>query len=128
MRMDLIVIDPQMDFCVPDGTFPNIKTGALLVDGAYDDMKRLAGFIRKNAHKLSDIHVTLDSHHLVDVAHPLFWKDTHGKHPSPFTVISASDIEKGVWTPSVPSLFKRMVEYAKTLESSGRYLASSLFD
>jgi nicotinamidase-related amidase len=51
----------------------------------------------------------------------LFWKDTHGKHPNPFTVISAKDIENGVWTPSVPSLYKRMLDYAKSLESSGRY-------
>lgn len=118
--MELIIIDPQLDFCVPNGTF-NLPTGALLVDGAYDDMKRLSKWIKKNASKIADIHVTLDSHHLIDVAHPLFWKDTHGKNPNPFTVISSSDIEKGIWTPAVPSLFKQMLEYTKALEATARY-------
>jgi nicotinamidase-related amidase len=65
--------------------------------------------------------VTLDSHHVFDVAHPPFWRDSAGKNPAPFTTITASDIESGKWTPTKPSLYKRMLDYAKKLESGGRY-------
>ena len=119
-NLHLLVIDPQNDFCVPNGTF-NVPTGALLVNGAYDDMKRLSKWVKKNAAKIYDIHVTLDSHHLIDCAHPAFWKDSKGKNPNPFTAISSNDIEKGIWTPILPSLYKRMLDYTKALETSGRY-------
>lgn len=115
-----IVIDPQNDFCIPNGTY-NVPTGALLVPGAYDDMKRLAKWIKKNASKIEDIHATLDSHHLMDVAHPMFWKNSSGQNPSPFTIISYSDVEKGVWVPVAAGAYKRMLEYTKALEVSKRY-------
>lgn len=130
-RMDLIVIDPQIDFCVPDGTIPGIQTGRLLVQGAYDDMKRLAKWIKKNKSKINDIHVTLDSHHLIDVAHKWFWKDRNGKHPLGLgeaigqgkapTIISSADVKNGVWTPFNPVLIPRMIEYTEALERGGKY-------
>lgn len=112
-NVHLLIIDPQVDFCDPNG--------ALYVAGADKDMERLATMIDRVASKLTDIHVTLDSHHLVDVAHPIFWRDTAGKHPNPFTIITASDVETGKWTPSLPSLTKRMLAYVKALEKGGRY-------
>jgi nicotinamidase-related amidase len=120
-NVHLVVIDPQMDFCTPDGTYGGIKTGALYVPGADEDMKRLAKMVNRLAPKLADIHITLDSHHLMDVAHPLFWKDTKGRHPDPFTVITAADVRNGVWTTSIPSFLPRMLAYVEALESSARY-------
>ncbi len=116
-KWHLVIIDPQRDFCEPPGK----GGGALFVPGADADMKRLAGFIRRTPDKWVDIHVTLDSHHLLDVAHPLFWRNSKGQHPSPFTLISVSDVETGVWSTSVPSLNKRMLDYVKALASGGRY-------
>src|SRR3989337_603023 len=112
-RVDLVIIDPQHDFCDP--------SGALYVKGADKDMERLTVLIKRVANKLSNIAVTLDSHHLLDLAHPGFWRDAKGNPPNPFTIISSSDILQGRWTPFQPSLTKRMLDYVKALENGGRY-------
>ncbi|MBP9821868.1 MAG: hypothetical protein KBC81_00230 [Candidatus Pacebacteria bacterium] len=114
LKVHLLVIDPQNDFCdIPGATLP--------VPGADADMKRLAKLVDRIGHKLDDIHVTLDSHRLLDIAHPVFWMDQRGKQPNPFTIISASDIEAGIWTTRNPQFRARALAYAKTLEASGLY-------
>lgn len=112
-KVHLVVIDPQNDFCDPQG--------ALYVRGAECDIERLAKMVTRLAQKLDDIHVTLDSHRLIDVAHPIFWKDSGGQHPAPFTILTASDVESGRWTPVLPSLYRRMLHYVRTLEANARY-------
>lgn len=112
-KVHLVVIDPQVDFCDP--------AGALYVSGAERDMQRLAQMVRRAAPKLDDIHVTLDSHRLIDVAHPIFWKDSSGAHPEPFTIITAAEVEGGRWAPTLPSLYRRMLDYVRGLEANGRY-------
>jgi nicotinamidase/pyrazinamidase len=113
-KIHLVVIDPQHDFCDP--------SGALFVGGADDDMKvRLPAMVRRLKGVLDDIHITLDSHHLVHVAHPIFWRDTRGKHPHPFTIISAEDVKNGVWTTTIPSMHARGEAYVKSLADHGRY-------
>jgi nicotinamidase-related amidase len=125
-KVHCLIIDPQNSFCVADGPITDEakKTryhGTLVVPGALADMERLAKMINRVRTKLADIHVTLDSHHLVDVAHPIFWRDNKGSHPGPFTIISAKDVETGVWSPVVVSLYKRMLAYVQGLEKNGRY-------
>lgn len=110
----LLIIDPQNDFMDQ----PN---AALAVTGALQDMKRLASFITRMSSRLDDIHVTLDSHHVMDVAHPMFWRNDQNQAPNPFTIIKASDVEAKVWYPRVPSLYNRMKEYTKALEDGKRY-------
>ena len=66
-KIHLLVIDPQNDFCDPNGS--------LYVPGAEKDMSRLAKLIDSMRHRLSDIHVTLDSHRKVDISHPIWFKD-----------------------------------------------------
>jgi len=112
-KVHLVIIDPQYDFCNPQG--------ALFVPGSEEDMSRLATFIDRVRDKLSMIHVTLDSHHAVDIAHPVFWVDSSGNNPDPFTIISASDVENGTWRASLPSCQKRALDYVKQLEGNGRY-------
>lgn len=112
-KVHLLIVDPQEDFCNPGGS--------LFVPGADEDMKRTGDMIERLSDKLEDIHVTLDQHHLLDVAHPTMWKGTDGKAPAPFTIISADDAENGVWSPVIPGLTKRMISYVKGLEQSGRY-------
>jgi len=110
----LLIIDPQTDFCTPDCN--------LYVKGADKDMERLTAMIKGRKQTTFDrIHVTLDSHHLFDIAHPIYWKDSSGKHPDPFTIISADDVKNGKWTTSRPSLLKRSIKYVEALEKSGRY-------
>jgi nicotinamidase/pyrazinamidase len=114
MKVHGLIIDPQEDFCNPD-------TGALYVPGAGADMERLATMLRRVAPKLDDIHVTLDSHHFVDIAHPIWWKDSSGNHPDPFTIVTLSDLDAGRWTTTQPGMYRRSREYVATLEKNGRY-------
>lgn len=112
-KIHLLVIDPQIDFCDP--------TGALYVTGAEHDMSRLANFVKRLSRKLDDVHVTLDSHHLMDIAHPLWWKDSSGNHPKPFTIISGADVRSGAWTTTIPQFAQRSIDYVESLEKGGRY-------
>jgi len=111
-KLHLLAIDPQVDFA---------EGGALAVPGATDDMKRLAKMTTRLKDKLDDIHVTLDSHHYVHIAHPIFWKDRAGRNPSPFTVITANDVEAGEWRAAIPSHQARAFNYVKSLAKNGRY-------
>jgi nicotinamidase-related amidase len=109
----LLIIDPQNDFCDP--------LGSLYVPGAEKDMERVSEIVDYLASELTQIHVTLDQHHLVDVAHPLFWIDGEPKHPKPFTSISAKDVANRVWVPTVPEYYDRMLSYTRALEVGGKY-------
>ena len=71
-KVHLLVIDPQVDFCEKDG--------ALFVPGAGEDIVRLATFVDRIRDKLEMIHVTLDCHHFIDIAHPIFWVDRYDDH------------------------------------------------
>src|SRR6266496_2589339 len=113
-RIELLIIDPQVDFCDP-------QHGALYVPGAEHDMKRLTAMIRRLRNQLDDIHVTLDSHHSIHIAHPIFWKDSRGNHPPLFTSIRSMDVEEGVWTPTVPGLYRRARDDVHKLDQNGRY-------
>ena len=113
-RVELLIIDPQVDFCDP-------KLGSLYVGGAEQDIARLTTMVDRLAPKLDDIHVTLDSHHLVDIAHPIWWRNSKGEHPNPFTQITAAEVENGEWTTTVPSLLPRSLAYLKQLEATQRY-------
>jgi nicotinamidase/pyrazinamidase len=112
-KIHMLVIDPQNDFSDPKGT--------LFVPGADQDMVRLAGLINRIRSKIEDIHVTLDSHHLVHIANPIFWRNSNGDQPKPFTMITSKDLESGTWTTKVPSHYKKALEYLHALEAGGRY-------
>ncbi len=112
-RIELLIIDPQNDFCDPKG--------ALYVQGAEQDAERLASLIRRIGDKIYDIHVTLDTHHYVCISHPIFWKNSAGDHPKPFTMITAEDVRKGTWTTTNPAFFQRAKAYVEELEKNARY-------
>lgn len=114
-NIHLLIIDPQNDFCDIDGA-------ALAVPGANEDLERVAILIDRIGHKLEDIHVTMDSHRLVDITHPAWWMDQNGERPVPFILISADDIKNGIWTTRNPSFRQRTLEYAKQLEATGKYM------
>jgi nicotinamidase-related amidase len=113
MNIQLILIDVQNDFCNPKGS--------LFVPGADDDSKRIAEFINRVGHKLDDIHATLDSHRVIDVAHPAYWVNSQGGNPDPFTIISVDDVENGTWRTTNPNWQSRALEYVKELEANQRY-------
>ncbi len=114
LNVQLVVIDPQNDFM-------DIPNAALPVPGANEDMKRVAKLVERAGKKFNDIHVTLDSHRLIDIAHPAWWRDGRGKSPAPFTMITSADIERGTWTTRDPNLRARSLAYTKALEATGKY-------
>jgi len=133
MNIQLLIIDPQNDFCWPgiqnpdpvlEKMFPDIvKPGSLFVPGADKDMERLATMIARLKDKLDDIHVTLDSHHYVDIAHPVFWVNSQGQHPGDydFTIITKDDVVNGTWRTTNPQFQQRALDYVTQLETNGRY-------
>lgn len=113
MTVTLLIIDPQNDFVS--------SRGSLSVPGAAADMDRLASMIRRLSPKIDDIQVTLDSHRRVDISHPMWFRNSAGNKPSPFTMISANDLRSGVWSTYLPSYRTRTLQYLETLEAGGRY-------
>jgi len=113
MKLEFLIIDPQNDFCDPNGS--------LFVPGADADIERLALMMQRLSNKITDVHVTLDTHHLIDIAHPIFWINSEGNNPDPFTIIEVGDLKNGVWRTVNPQFQKRAAEYIEKLAQNGRY-------
>lgn len=90
----LVIIDPQNDFCD--------RRGSLYVDGAEDDMRRLASHISRSGGRYSGVFVSLDSHDAAAIFHPSFWRGEDGASPGPFTAITEADYRSGRWSASRP--------------------------
>jgi nicotinamidase-related amidase len=110
-RNALLLIDAQYDFCHPEG--------ALYVKGADEDMLRLANWIKRNADNLDFICFTLDQHLWKTVFHPIWFQDSNGQNPSPFTTISASDVTNGKWIPQFYP--QETLRYLQDLEAQGQF-------
>lgn len=124
----LLVIDPQNDFCdLPDAYLPqdpvtgNTVRPALPVAGAHADMQRVAELVRRAGRGLSNISITLDSHHRLDIAHPTFWTKGDASAVTPFTEITAAQVRAGDYAPRDPTALPRVLAYLDTLEAAGRY-------
>jgi nicotinamidase-related amidase len=113
MTNTLLIIDPQNDFCDPNG--------ALYVHGANDDCLRLTAMIERLGAQLSSIHVTMDTHHVFHIAHPIFWVDKKNNHPAPYTIITSDALKSGEWRASVSMYQHYAEEYVATLEKTGKY-------
>ncbi len=127
-NIHLFIIDPQNDFCdLPaDWQGTDALTGgklapALPVAGAHADMLRLAEFMNKGSRGLSDITVTLDSHHFVGIERPTFWMKGDGTPVTPFTQITAADVRAGRFVPRNPRALPRVLAYLDALEAGVRY-------
>ncbi len=106
MKRHLLIIDPQQDFCSPHG--------ALYVPGAEQDIARIVGLLTQ---AFDAIHVTLDTHHLLDIAHPLWWRDSMGNPPTPFTIID----NLAHWHAANPVHQARSAAYVSALAQNGHY-------
>jgi len=132
MNIELLAIDPQYDFCAVPEEYkkklynPNTQQletvePALPVEKAWEDSIRLSEFVKRAGKFIDQITVTLDTHQLYDIGHPLFWRDQKGKMPDPFTTIYHQDILDGKWTPIDHTKKDYVLHYTKKLEDEGLY-------
>lgn len=123
-QLHLLIIDPQNDFCdLPQDYLPRsaATAPALPVPGAHADMLRVAAIINQGGAGLTDISVTIDSHHRIDIAHPAFWMTADRGPVSPFTQITVADVAQGRYLPRDPAAMARATSYLAQLEAAGRY-------
>jgi nicotinamidase-related amidase len=125
-NVKLLLIDVQNTFCQPDfELFVAGQSGR----GAIDDNIRLCEFIYHNLGEIDQIIATLDTHHLHQIFHPIFWIDQQGQHPTPaITTISPADVESGQWRvnpefsdESPEHLQAYALHYVQQLSDGGKY-------
>lgn len=128
LKISLLLIDVQNTFCLPDfELFVAGQSGT----GAVDDNRRLAEFIYRNLHHITDISATMDTHRAMQIFHPIFLIDAHGDHPDALTQVSVEDVESGRWrfNPQVASNLginpqygqDQLLHYVKELKAYDRY-------
>ena len=93
-KISLLLVDVQNTFCIPDF---ELYVGGTSGTGAVDDNRKLCEFIYRNLNIISEICPTMDTHQAMQIFHGIFLTNDSGEHPSPFTLITEDDIEKGVW-------------------------------
>jgi nicotinamidase-related amidase len=127
-RLCLLAVDVQNTFCTPGfELFVAGRSGA----GAVDDSRRLCDFVYRNIARVSAIVVTLDTHRPLQIFHPPYLVDADGRHPEPYTLISADDVEAGLWRvdPDVCGSLglgqqyarRQLAHYTRSLERGGKH-------
>ncbi len=88
----VVLVDYQHDFVDPSGT--------LYVPGSQADVARFLTWFYANAHKITTIYASLDTHIPFQIFYSSWWIDPHtGEHPQPFTVITGQDVDNRAWIP-----------------------------
>jgi nicotinamidase-related amidase len=111
-RVAAFGIDCQVSFCHPGAS--------LYVPGAREDMERVVRWIYQNLDQITDLHFSLDTHHIFQIFHPAWWVDPDGNHPEPFTAIHHEEVRSGRWTPVRDREIS--LEYCQKLEANGKYV------
>jgi len=127
-RVLLLLVDVQNTFCIPEF---ELFVGGRSGRAAVSDNRRLCRFIYQNLDAITEICPTMDTHHAMQVFHSLFLVDDNGKHPEPFTLVSAEEIAAGTWkvNPDVAGALNLDAAYVQTflehytqrLKSGGKY-------
>jgi nicotinamidase-related amidase len=127
-RLALLVVDVQNTFCVPGfELFVAGRSGT----AAVDDSRRLCEFVYRNLGSITQVFPSLDTHHAMQVFHAIWLVDEQGKHPSPYTLVSASDVESGRWRANPPAAEalgigaeyaeRHLTDYTRRLAQGGKY-------
>jgi nicotinamidase-related amidase len=127
-RICLVLVDVQNTFCIPGS---ELYVAGRSGNGAVDDNRRLCEFVYRNLGAITQIVPTMDTHRAMQIFHPLWLVDEHGRHPAPYTQITAEDVESGRWraNPAVAAsaqveeeyLQRQLLHYTRTLEAGGKY-------
>ena len=132
-RVALVVVDMQNTFCTPGfELFVAGRSGT----GALDDSRRLCEFVYRNLGSLTQIVPTLDTHQALQIFHRALLVDAEGRHPEPFTLVTADDVEAGRWRINQPAADglgldpdyaeEHLRYYTRTLEEGGKYSLTDL--
>jgi nicotinamidase-related amidase len=127
-KLGLVVVDVQNTFCTPGY---ELFVGGRSGTGAVDDNVRLCEFVYRNLDAITQIVPTLDTHRALQIFHPVFLVDPHRRHPEPYTLIAAEDVEAGRWRIN-PDLLPvlgldeeaaaaYLAHYTRRLEAGGKY-------
>jgi nicotinamidase/pyrazinamidase len=93
-KIAVILVDYQHDFVDPAGT--------LYVPGSQQDVARFLAWFYANAHKITSIYASLDTHLPFQIFYSSWWKNPQtGEHPQPFTVITVDDVTNKRWVPII---------------------------
>ncbi len=127
-KLCLILVDVQNTFCIPGF---ELFVGGRSGTGAVDDNIRLAEFVYRNLHNITEIVPTMDTHQAMQMFHSIFFVNENGEHPEPYTQIAVQDIKEGKWrfnktlTHNLPYnleyIEKYLLHYTKELEKSGKF-------
>jgi nicotinamidase-related amidase len=128
LRVCLVAVDVQNTFCLPGfELFVAGRSGS----GAVDDNRRLCEFLYRNLAAITQIVPTLDTHTPFQIFHAVFLVDREGRHPAPYTLVTADDVERGVWRADPAAaralgleeqyLQKHLLHYTRALDLGGKY-------
>ncbi len=128
-RVALLLVDVQNTFCLPDfELFVRGRSGM----GAVEDNRRLIEFLYRHLSLITRIFLTLDTHQAAQIFHSLFWVDAEGRHPDPYTTITAQEVRSGRWRVNTaladmlgweaPYLEQHGRHYTESLERAGKYV------
>lgn len=106
----LLLVDAQVDFIHADG--------ALSVPGAIEDTRRTIEWIFRHADHISHVAASLDSHIPIQIFYAGWWSGEDGSSPTPYTVITADQVEAGVWRPQFQAEWS--LEYVHKLEQQAK--------
>ncbi len=127
-RLCLVVVDVQNTFCIPGfELFVAGRSGT----GAVDDSRRLCEFLYRNLDSITAIIPTLDTHGAMQIFHAAWLVDAEGRHPEPYTLVTAEDVDSGRWRinpAAVESVGieadyaeRQLLDYARKLAERGKY-------
>jgi len=128
LRLCLLAVDVQNTFCLPDfELFVAGRSGT----GAVDDNRRLCAFVYRNLATITEIVPSLDTHHAMQIFHPIWLVDENGDHPAGYTLVSAADVAAGRWriNPAVAEALgidvdqaeRHLAHYTRRLAEGGKY-------
>jgi len=129
LRVHLLLIDVQKDFCFPEGS---LYVAGRSGTGAVDDSRRIAELIYRNLGTITDITTTLDTHFAYQIFFPSFWIGRDDRPLTAHRVITADEIASGEVRPNPAMarwlcngnygwLVKQVTHYCRELEQAGKY-------